>query len=120
MPRTVFVRDTHSKTPEGKWRSEAICWMKIRFGKLMWHYRTIGGVGQRNGVPDDLFLIAGQFVAIEWKRPDYRRPNFETAQDREIEAIMACGGRAAKVKSWDELEALLEGLPCVQMNMRMT
>ncbi len=72
------------------------------------------------------------FVAIEFKEPDYKdrgkpiprdiksqfasHPEFlsqwdrRTEQDKQIEAIRDCGGRAAKVRNWEELERLLEGI----------
>jgi hypothetical protein len=59
-------------------------------------------------------------VAIEWKQPGYkpRASGVPTAQDYEIEAIKSCGGRAAKVRNWEELEALVRGIPAVQMGIK--
>ena len=65
------------------------------------------GVGQRGGVPDDLFLIGGKFLAIEWKRPGYKSKKI-SQQDLEIQRIEAAGGVAGKVSCIEELEQLLE------------
>lgn len=114
----VVFRRRKEQTPESAWRSAGMKWLKLRFGRRLWHYRTVGGVGQRAGVPDDLMLIGGVFVAIEWKRPDYRPTGRVTAQDTEIARIIECGGRAGKVRNWADLEALVEGLQPVQLGMK--
>lgn len=113
MPRAVRI--ARQVTPESAFRSAGIKWLKLRFGKYLWHYRTVGGVGVRGGVPDDLFCIRGIFVAVEWKQPNYRPSSRVTQQDAEIEAVVRAGGRAAKVWTWEQLEALVEGIQPVQM-----
>jgi hypothetical protein len=81
----------------------------------MWEYRTLGNGMTRSGVPDDILIIRGIPCCIEWKRAEYKPGKNVTAQDMEIAAIRKAGGRAAKVRNWDELEALVDGIPCVQM-----
>jgi len=100
------------------WRSAGMKWLKLRFGNHLWAYRTIGNGMSRSGVPDDLLVIRGIFVGVEWKRPDYRPSKPWTAQDAEIEGIRTAGGRAAKVRNMDELEALVAGIEPVQFSMR--
>ena len=136
---TVFVRgrSRQERTPESAWRSVGMRWLRERFGRYLWEYRTVGGIGQRNGVPDDLLLIRyrplgqsedaseltqgmpqGCFVAIEWKKPTYTGGKRATAQDAEIEWIIRCGGRAGKVRNMQELEKLVEGIPVVQSSIK--
>jgi hypothetical protein len=97
-----------TRTPESLWRSQGLKWLKLKLGKRIgWHYRTVGGVGQRSGVPDDLFLVDGRFLAIEWKRPGYKAKKV-SQQDVEIEVIRKAGGVAGKVSCLEELQALTQ------------
>jgi hypothetical protein len=118
---TLFSRKpTKALTPESAWRHTGLEWLKIRFGRNLWHYRTVAGITQRLGVLDDHFIVCGVPVQVEWKRPDgkYRRDTKTyAAQEREIEAVRQAGGRAGFVESWEDLEALVDGIPCVQQSM---
>jgi|GEM_PF-1969312 len=121
MSITIFQRTGKKKlTPEGEFRAAGIQWLKIRFGRHLWHLRTVAGITQRLGVLDDHFIIRGVPVQVEWKRADgkYRRDTktYE-AQEKEIEAVRAAGGRAAFVASWDDLESLTDGIEPVQLGM---
>ena len=122
-PATIFSRKGPRKmTPESQWRKACIDWLKIRFGNRLWHIRTVGGIGQRSGIPDDFFVIRngkdgpGIFVAIEFKAPTGRYKLTEK-QAAEIEHIRRAGGRAGEVKTWEDLEALVDGIECVQLGM---
>ena len=111
-------------TPETRWRRACIEWLKLRFQGRIWHVRTVGGIGQRPGLPDDLFVIRngksgpGIFVAIEFKAPESRHKLSEL-QAAEIEAIRQAGGRAGAVRSWEDLERLVEGIEPVQLGLGM-
>lgn len=115
---TMFSRKPRkAMTPESAWRSDALKLLRIRYHGVIWEYRTVGNGMSRSGVPDDILIIRGIPVLIEWKRHDYKPGKHPTAQDREIEAIRKAGGRAAKVKNWEELETLLDGIEPVQYCM---
>ena len=123
MP-TIFTRKgPRKKTPESEWRHACVQWLKIRFAGRIWHIRTVGGIGQRSGIPDDFFVIrdgddgAGIFVAIEFKAPNGRYRLTEK-QAAEIETIRKAGGRAGEVRSWEDLERLVEGIEPVQLGMK--
>ena len=120
MP-TIFQRTAKKKlTPESEWRQAGLQWLKIRFGRNLWHLRTVAGITQRFGVLDDHFIIRGIPVQVEWKRADgkYRRDTATyRAQELEIESVIAAGGRAGFVESWDDLEELVSGIEAVQISM---
>lgn len=118
----AVFRGRGKETPESAFRKAGIQWLKIRFGRYLWHYRTIAGPMQRLGVLDDFFIVRGVPVQIEWKRPDgeySKSTKTYKAQMAEIESVMAAGGRAGFVDSWESLEALVEGIEPVQLGMRM-
>jgi hypothetical protein len=123
MPGTIFQRKEKKLTPEGEWRQAGLQWLKIRFGRYLWHLRTVAGITQRLGVLDDHFIIRGVAVQVEWKRPDgkYRRDTKTyRAQEKEIESVRIAGGRAGFVASWDDLEELVSGIDPVQLSMLRT
>jgi hypothetical protein len=95
------------KETEQSFRKAAIQWLKIRFGRNIWHYRTPGGLGHRPGVPDDLFCVRGRFLAIEFKSPS-SLGRIHPRQAQEIAQILESGGVAGIVSSWDSLERLVE------------
>lgn len=105
------------QTPESQWRSAGMKWLRLRFAGQLWEYRTVGNGMSRSGVPDDILIIRGTPVCIEWKRPDYRPTGKFTAQDAEIAAIIRAGGRAGKVRNWEELENLVSGIEPVQRGL---
>ena len=122
-PTTIFGRKGPRKvTPESAWRKVCVDWLKVRFVGRIWHIRTVGGIGQRSGIPDDFFVIRdgkdgpGIFVAIEFKAPNGRYKLTEK-QAAEIESIRRAGGRAGEVKTWEDLEKLVEGIPVVQQSV---
>lgn len=103
-------------SPEKDFRKAAMQWLEIRFHGVIWRVKILGGLGQRPGVPDDLFCIRGIFCGIEWKAPGKGR--IGPKQAIEIEAIRAAGGRAGVVSSWGELEELVKDLEPVQRGMK--
>ncbi len=113
-----------NQTPESAFRSMCLKWLKLRFSGRIWHMRTIGGLGQRAGIPDDLFCVrtrrngedVGVFLAIEWKAPGVTR--LGPRQKQELEAIRAAGGIAGMVNSLEALEELVSGIEPTQLSMR--
>jgi VRR-NUC domain-containing protein len=119
----MFARQGKRKsTPESAFRLECIHWLRKRFAGRIWEYRTVGGLGQRSGIPDDFFVIRngadgpGVFVAIEFKAPNGRWKLTEL-QAAEIDAIKRAGGTAGKVGSMEELEELVKGIEPVQRSL---
>jgi hypothetical protein len=106
------VRTT--KETEQSFRKAAIQWLKIRFGRNIWHYRTPGGLGHRPGVPDDLFCVNGKFLAIEFKSPS-SLGRVHPRQALEIAQIIEAKGVAGIVNSWESLECLVKGFEAVQL-----
>ena len=120
MPRQIPMKNWGRKSnqkPENEFRSAALKWLKIRFGRYFWHVKILGGLGQRAGIPDDLCCIRGKFVALEWKDPN-RKPVVGPKQKKEIAAIQEAQGIAHVVASWEDLEKAVEDIEPVQLGMR--
>ncbi len=65
-----------------------------------WHIKTLGGLGQRPGVPDILACCGGHFVAVEVKRPG-RGPT--RTQELELWSIRKAGGIAVVAHSAEDV-----------------
>ena len=115
MARFAFDRGK-KQTPESEWRSACVKFLKIRFAGHIWHIRTVGGLHQRSGIPDDIFVIKGVPIAIEFKAPNGRYKVTEK-QQAEIDAFNRAGGRAGKVSTWEELNGLIDGIAPVQIGL---
>lgn len=116
MARISFAK--RNRTPESAFRSACIKWMKMRFGRHLFHQRNAAGPYSRPGLPDDVFSIYGIAVWIEFKDPS-GNGRIGTRQQEVIDEIRAAGGRAYVVASWDELEACLAEFLPVQLGMEM-
>jgi len=80
------------------------------------HWSNLGGIGQRKGTADLACFVRGTFVAIEVKTPGYSTLTKE--QSRELDAVRLAGGsRAGVVRTIEDLETLVEGIPPVQLAM---
>jgi hypothetical protein len=109
----MMAKPAGMKETEQSFRKAAIQWLKIRFGRNIWHYRTPGGLGHRPGVPDDLFCINGTLVAVEFKSPN-GTGRVHPRQAMEIAQIIEAKGVAGIVSSWSQLEELVKQFEPVQ------
>lgn len=97
--------------PEKEFKKAVREWMRLTYGKHFFRLAIAGGPYQRTGSPDEVWSVRGIFVAPEFKAPGKElRPK----QSEIVEEILAAGGRAGRVSTWSELEALLDGIEPVQ------
>lgn len=106
---TIFQRTTAKmQGPEKEFQRAIIEYLRIRFGPRFWHVKTLGGLGQRRGIPDFLICLDGYFVALEIKSPT-GKGRISNEQAYELSAIKEAGGLTAVVASWEDLENVLAG-----------
>jgi hypothetical protein len=113
MARPVAFKVSNQK-PESAFKRAALKWLRLAYGPHLFHLAISGGPYQRPGSPDCVMSIRGVFVAIEWKSPGGR---VGPKQQELIDEILAAGGRAGVVSTWEELKSLFDGLEPVQKGM---
>lgn len=90
-----------ASTPERKLKDEITKWLRSQ--GIWWDMGVRIGYG-RNGVPDILCCVKGAFIALEVKAGK----NVPTPwQRRELAAIVKAGGKAAVVRSLQEVKDLV-------------
>jgi len=101
---------------EAKFKTEVTRHLKKIYGDRLWHVSLPGGMGQRAGVPDKLYIIDGRAIAVEFKNPN-GKGRLGPKQEQELEAVKQAGGIALVARCWDDLLPILETFPPTQ---RMT
>ena len=87
-------------TPEGRVKHEIKEWLKKRKGQIWFFMPVQNGMGVM-GIPDIIICWNGQFVAVECKAPG-KRSTVTPLQQRNLDTISECGGRAIVVTSLEE------------------
>lgn len=115
MARPVRMQQGNKK-PEGEFRRAVMKWLRLVYGRHFFSLPIVGGPFQPAGSPDVVCSIRGLAVFIEFKAPGVGRVG--PRQQQMIDAIRSSGGRAGIVSTWEELEALLDGIEPVQQCFR--
>jgi hypothetical protein len=121
MARPVRFNNGNQK-PEGDFKRSVLKYLRLAYGQHFFCLAIAGGPYQRPGSPDVVCSIRGLFVAIEFKASkDITGRKFVVGrrQQKVIDEILAAGGRAGVVSSWDELGVLIDGIEPVQKSIVM-
>jgi hypothetical protein len=93
-------------TPETKLKKKCQEYLDD-LGTECWHFKVLGGPGQKAGVPDIVGCINGLFFAIELKI----KPNKPSAKQlHEIRQIQNAEGNAVVCYTYEEFVVYMEGL----------
>jgi hypothetical protein len=109
-----------NQKPEAEFKKSVLKFLRLAYGQHFFCLPIAGGPYQRPGSPDVVCSIRGMFVAIEFKASkDVTGRKFVVGkrQQEVIDEIQAAGGRAGVVSSWEDLEALIDGIEPVQKLM---
>ena len=107
----VRIPAKKNKSPEADFKKAVCDYMQLAYGKHFFRLPIAGGPYQRPGSPDEVWSIRGIFLAPEFKAPG--KP-LRGNQAEIVAEVIAAGGRAGSVSTWEELEALLVGIEPIQ------